>query len=295
MVNRHAASSDISSGDKELFCAVMNPLTGNYIDLSQLSTTPNNLHKVDHNRDRKDWEKTRWMVRSREVNLNFTLGICSSPTTDEDSVSNSTGAYYVDPDQHQEVSIGDFATTPRFMGKKLTLAYENGDMCPNGVDRRASILNFVCDKEISTKAQINFVGSLHNCSYFFEVKSIYACPTSHKSNDVNVLGIFFGIFLVFFLVEWGRRWFYGRVRARLRYNNESTVIDARPHWETIERPSSWRRVFKNVFRFGAPAKNAGIKLSTSPQYRNPSTDSLVRDIEAQNRLLDNLDATSASS
>ncbi|SCU90013.1 LAME_0E06656g1_1 [Lachancea meyersii CBS 8951] len=290
--------------EDELFCAVMNPLTGNYVDLSELSTTPNmhrgNSQKKYHNghngHNGQDWQKTRWLVKEPDTHLNYTLGICSSATRKSlDSLANSTGAFFVDPESHQEVSIGDYVTQPRFVGKKLTMAYENGDLCPNGVDRRATLLSFVCDKEIQSKAQISYVGSLHNCSYYFEVRSVYACPTSHKSNDVNVLGIFFGIFLVFFVVEWGRRWFYGRVRARLRHGGEAGFMDSRPHWDTIERPSRLRRILKRVFRFPAPSRTAGIKLSTTAQYHNPSTESLTRDIEAQNNLLDNLDVASASS
>ncbi|CEP61576.1 Mrl1p LALA0_S03e05952g [Lachancea lanzarotensis] len=282
----------------DLFCAVMNPHTGNYIDLSQLSATPNSLRKDSHRQHRKqqDWQKTRWLVKEPETQRNYTLGICSSATRQGvDSLANSTGAFFVDPQSHQEVSIGDFNTQPRFVGKKLTMTYENGDLCPNGIDKRSTLLNFVCDKEIQSKAQVNYVGSLHNCSYFFEVRSVYACPTSHKSNDVNVLGIFFGIFLVFFAVEWGRRWFYGRVRARLRYSGDPAFLDNRPHWDSIERPSRIRQFFKQLFQFSKPKRTTGIKLSTSPQYRNASTDSLARDIEVQNNLLDNLDVHTTSS
>lgn len=292
-----------SMGDSEtdqndgLFCAVMNPSTGNYIDLSQLSTKPNKLHNGEHDKKgRKDGEKTRWQVKTPDIGLNFTLGVCSSATRQEDSISNSTGAFYVDPESHTQVSIGEFTSQPQFMGKKLTLVYENGDVCPNGKDRKATLLNFVCDKEIASKAQVNFVGSLHNCSYFFEVRSIYACPTSHKSNDVNVLGIFFGIFLVFFVVEWGRRWFYRKLRTRLRYTgSEFAGTETRPHWESVESASWWRRALKWVSRSRAPRRSAPIKLSSAPHYHNASTDSLVRDIEAQNRLLDNLEAVSAGS
>ncbi|CUS21989.1 LAQU0S04e05644g1_1 [Lachancea quebecensis] len=292
------ASSD---ADDELFCAVMNPATGNYIDLSHLSTTPNKVGKGEHHRKgAEDWEKTRWVVRSKETGLNFTLGVCSSPASEDDEVAGTTGAYYVDPVSSRQVSIGKFATQPRFMGKKLTLEYEGGDVCPNGVDGKAALLNFVCDKEIATKAQVQFVGSLHNCSYYFEVRSIYACPTSHKSNDVNVLGIFFGIFLVFFAVEWGRRWFYRKMRSRMRYTGNAGPASAgaadrvlRPHWENVEGTSWWRRVLKRLARRRARPRTAAIKLSSSPQYHSPSTDSLVRDMEAQNRLLDNLEAVGA--
>lgn len=276
----------------ELFCAVMNPITGNYIDLSQLSTTPNQPRKGEKARkERKDAGKTRWLVKGQELNTNFTLGICSSPVLEEDPLSNLTGGYYVDPVDKHLVSIGEFTTTPQLVGKRLTLKYEGGDKCPNGVDKRATLLNFVCDKEISTKAQISFIGSMNNCSYFFEVHSIHACPTSHKSNDVNVLGIFFGIFMVFFLVEWGRRWFYNKMRASMALSPQLVEEQPRPHWDSIESQSHWKTMLKRLFGRDQGSRHGAIKLHTSAQYGR-STESLVRDIEAQNQLMDNLEVTS---
>lgn len=223
--------SVLENDEDDLFCAVMNPATGTYIDLSQLSSTPNKLKDGGKSRS-SDPSKTRWLVSGWGYNTNFTIGVCSSPVTkdEETHLTNTTGAFYQDPKTHQLISIGDFATTPTLLrSKKLTLKYQNGDKCPNGVDRKSTLLNFVCDKELSSKAQITYIGSLHDCSYFFEVRSLYACPTSNKSNEVNLLGIFVGIFAVFFLVEYGgRRWLYGKVRTHF-----NPVNSQRPTYERI--------------------------------------------------------------
>lgn len=214
---KHDKDDTDDNGADELFCAVMNPLSGTYIDLSQLSSTPNKPQDTNRGKGKsgndKEASKSRWLIRGWNYNTNFTLGICSTPVTsqEEGQLTNYTGGFYRDPkNDEQLVSIGNFDTTPLLMGnKKLTLKYENGSMCPNGVDKKSTLLYFVCDKEIATKAQITYIGNLHDCSYFFEVRSIYACPTSNKSKEVNILGIFISILAVFFLVEYGgRRWLY---------------------------------------------------------------------------------------
>lgn len=183
---------------EELFCAVTNPVTGSYIDLSQLSSTPNKLRdgqEQKSGRNKHEPSKTKWSVRGWGYDTNFTLGICSSPVgeTEIHQLSNLTGAFYVDHENENSlVSIGDFSTEPVLVGgsttKKLTMKYENGSMCPNGKDKKATLLNFICDKEIQSKAQITYIGNLHNCSYFFEVRSIYACPTSNKKNRSQRFG-----------------------------------------------------------------------------------------------------------
>lgn len=259
--------------DSRLFCAVMNPTTGTYIDLSQLSATPNSP------RDGGRTSRSRWLVPSWGCHTNFTLGVCSSPITDDDrELANTTGAYYVDPATGREVSIGDFSTRPRLSpARKLTLQYDHGDVCPNGVDRKSTLLSFVCDRDLAARAQISFVGSLHDCAYFFEVRSVHACPTSARSNEVNVLGIFIGIFVVFFVVEFGgRRWLYGKVRTHFQ------APDAR-------RPPAWRRVLGRV----TPVWRGGRAREVSQDAF--LGDAFLGDMRRQNAVLDALDVASDGS
>lgn len=212
------------------FCAVTNPATGQYIDLSQLSSTPN-LPGTKKKSKTKPEPKTRWLVKGYgpDIDKNFTISICSSPVIPDNDetkkLSNLTGAYYsvnnTKTNKIEVISIGNFNTKPKLFGnKKLTLQYEQGSKCPNGLDKRSTLLSFVCDREITSRAQINYIGNSNNCSYFFEVKSIYACPTAIKSNDINVLGIFLAIIFVFTLVELCRRW----IKKKIERNSISGPI-----------------------------------------------------------------------
>lgn len=322
---RALASPDKPKGgnDEGLFCAVTNPVTGSYIDLSQLSSTPNKLRegqKQNSGTNKHESSKTKWSVRGWGYDTNFTLGICSSPVGEAESqqLSNLTGAFYVDQlNENSLVSIGDFSTEPALVGsptaKKLTLKYENGSLCPNGKDKKATLLNFVCDKEIQSKAQISYIGNLHNCSYFFEVRSIYACPTSNKKNEVNVLGIFIGIFAIFFLVEFaGRRWIYAKLNRHLKNDDElndvSPALNEQPHWDLIEDGSHWSKLFngiaKTTRRFtkslmrslvrGRSNRQGGIRLRSSPSASSSSLANreFFRDMEAQNEIIDSLDINS---
>ncbi|EJS41355.1 mrl1p [Saccharomyces arboricola H-6] len=305
------------------FCAVTNPVTGSYVDLSQLSSTPNKLkegQKQNSGKNKHESSKTKWSVRGWGYNTNFTLGICSSPVGEAESqqLSNLTGAFYVDHlNEDSLVSIGDFNTKPTLVGgptaKKLILKYENGSMCPNGEDKKATLLKFVCDKEIQSKAQISYIGSLHDCSYFFEVRSIYACPTSNKKNEVSVLGIFIGIFAIFLLVEFtGRIWIYAKMNKHLKnndgVNDMSPSLNEQPHWDLIEDGSrlsrffnriskTTRRLTKSLARFLIGGRNNslnGIRLRTSPAASSSSLANreFFSDMEAQNEIIDRLEINS---
>lgn len=336
--NGKPSDNDGGRDEEELFCAVVNPTSGSYIDLSQLSSTPNKLKDGDKKNkgttNHDDSSKTRWLIKGWGYNTNFTLGICSSPVTEdeESQLNNLTGAFYEETGKNNDkhlVSIGNFGTKPTLLGnKKLTLKYENGSKCPNNIDRKSTLINFVCDKEISAKAQITYIGSLHDCSYFFEVRSVYACPTSNKSNEVNVLGIFVGIFAVFFLVEFGgRRWLYGKMKARFNpqsiaintYNSEyidNTNRSFRPRWEFTENESNWKSMIKKtarlastittgliskVFRMStnsnnnSTARGGPIRLNSSSIPSNRSQDSFIRDMEQQNNIIDSLEVVSHES
>ncbi|SSD61723.1 related to Mannose 6-phosphate receptor-like protein 1 [Saccharomycodes ludwigii] len=295
--------------EDELFCAINNPITGSYIDLSQLSTTPNSSPDTNKKRKNELPQQHKWLVKGWDYTSNFTLGICSSPLeeADDDSepnierLDNHTGAYYYDPkDDFTKISIGEVSTKPKFVGKKLLLEYDNGDVCPNGIDRKSTLLNFVCDKDISQVAQISFLGQLHNCSYFFEVRSVHACPTSNKKTDINVIGIFFFILCVFIIVEYFRRrlnkWFLkaagsgnGSTLPGINANSvESRAIT--PRWASIESEPKWKTLMKNVFdrAFNNKPTQDRIRLHSNTNEFSRSNEELFRDIEAQNDLLDSL-------
>ncbi|OBA18623.1 uncharacterized protein OGAPODRAFT_11155 [Ogataea polymorpha] len=150
-------------------CTVINPLTNQFFDLRPLGALGN------------DGLVQAWNARGYDYGRNFSIGICSTPLkqpqslpeSDFEGVTNKSevGGYYTDTTGHKK-SIGQISTTPKFRGRKLVLEYTDGSVCEgfknDGSLKKSTILSFVCDREIMTKASISYVGSLHDCSYFFE-------------------------------------------------------------------------------------------------------------------------------
>lgn len=184
-------------------CTAWNPTSHQFIDLSSLSATGN------------EGKPLPWTLKGYDSGLNFTFGICSNPfkrlhqsarDVKDIEKTNRVGGYYIDPKLGMYVSIGDYSTQPQVRGKKIVLTYLNGSYCENVYDstgariRKSSIISFICDREIMTRASASFVGSVNDCSYFFEVRSHHACPTAAKEDNLAVLWIFFFIFLSAFLV-----------------------------------------------------------------------------------------------
>ncbi|CCE61323.1 hypothetical protein TPHA_0A02410 [Tetrapisispora phaffii CBS 4417] len=354
----HDLSDNLDDDEKDLFCALINHKTESYIDLSQLTPTPNkrtNLPDSSDNKSRNNQQspitpKTRWLVKGWDYDSpctynNFTLSICSSAITSKQQeepdfpLTNSTGAYFFDNSTKEYISIGNFNTKPILLGdrsivnRKITLRYANGSICPNGNERRSTLINFVCDREIQTNAQINFLGSLHDCAYMFEVRSIYACQLLIRATML-MLNVFFWYLFVFFLVEVARRQMLKMISSNSssHHNNSSYFSNNRgdsyqTRWEIIENEPKWKMVIKFIVNKVSRIPNIIVKrlsrenmaskyqINTGAYSRisNPfsqpnnnegtirlsasdrSQDSFIRDMEIQNNILDNLDRYNTNS
>lgn len=179
-------------------CTVINPISHGFIDLSSLSSMSN------------EGKALPWTAKGYDKGHNFTLGICSTPfkhlqlTNQVVDVDNTSlvGGFYSDPKTNKFYSIGDFSQEPVFRGRKLTLTYSGGSYCQGIVNattnenlRKSTVLSFTCDREMLAKASISYIGSLHDCSFFFEVRSHHACPTAAKANNLAVIWIFLFILI----------------------------------------------------------------------------------------------------
>ncbi|EGW35063.1 uncharacterized protein SPAPADRAFT_133026 [Spathaspora passalidarum NRRL Y-27907] len=199
-------------------CTIINPNTKQFIDLRGLSSFAN------------DGKALPWNTRGYDSGRNYTIGICSNPFKKfhdswneiQDGLDPSKiGAYYIDPATNKYVSMGEYATTPVFRGRKLTLTYENGAFC-DAVDantgkklKKSTILTFTCDREMmNSKASISFVGQMNNCSYFFEVRSHHACPTAAKTNETGAIWIFLLIVLAALLVYFSGGLLYKQMKRK---------------------------------------------------------------------------------
>lgn len=204
-------------------CTVMHPVHG-FIDLRPLMTTSNGkLHA--------------WSASGFDSDQNYTFGICLSPLRPDEAIptfrdvedSSTVGAFYMDPISKEYILIGQMSDLPKFVGRKLMLKYEDGSFCDTIVSakgerlRRSTIVTFRCDHDMLHKASVSHVASVHGCTYMFEVRSHFVCPTAAKADNVAAIWIFlfilFAAFLVFFSGSYIMNFFRKTNNASVAYKN----------------------------------------------------------------------------
>lgn len=201
-------------------CTITNTHNDQFFDLTPLGGLG-----VDH-------EVQAWNARGFDYGYNFSIGVCHTPLKQFSSLteldfkdtSNTTniGAYYTDKDGHK-VSMGQVSTDLKFRGKKIVLEYSNGDICPdlqNGQGeplRKSTLLSFTCDREMMQKAHVHYLGSFHNCTYHFEVRTIHACATASDASDDAVWLIFAGVVFAALVVYFGAHKVYAITKSHYDY------------------------------------------------------------------------------
>ena len=167
-------------------CTITNPLTNQFYDLRELSSLLDN-------------EIQAWNSKGFDYGHNFSIGICSTPIKNLnnltpldfiDSSNKSNIAGYYTNEQGNKVSIGSISSNLKFRGMNLVLEYTNGDKCDSNEYTKNTLLTFKCDREMMSKARVNYLGSMNNCSYFFEVRTVHACATSNEKDETAIWGIF---------------------------------------------------------------------------------------------------------
>lgn len=189
--------------DHELDSCTVSSVARGFMDLRPLSSLGN------------EGKAQPWVVKAHEDMRNYSIGVCSSPVRKShlssilfaDNVNGSeVGAYFIDPKTQEYILMGQLNDKPVMKGRKIILNYENGSFCRNIVStlgerlRRNTILTFVCDRETMTKAHISHVTSVQDCTYMFEIRSHFACPTAAKADNLAAIWIFFLILLAALLV-----------------------------------------------------------------------------------------------
>ena len=208
-------------------CSVIRNTPYQYIDLRKLSAMGN------------EGKARPFPAKGYDSGLNYTLGICLSPFKLKHShevmdITNSSevGAFYIDPESGKYVSMGKYLTKPVFRGKKLTLTYNGGSICPGLIDtktkqpiRKSTVMTFTCDRDMLAKAQISYVGSLNDCSYFFEVRSQFACPTATKGSNLLVIWIFLFILMAALAVYSSGGLLYKYMKKQKQHEKYNTVTE----------------------------------------------------------------------
>lgn len=169
-------------------CTITSPHTESFFDLRPLRRLK------DQTPPHHDWH-----VKGQDYPSNFTLNICepivSTLTTldnpNQPPLPENIAAYYVA--ENITYSIGAVSRKPVFRGRKLVLQYEGGSPCPGAPEgyTKSTVMSLMCDHEAFARPAVSFVAQVHECSYFFEVRTAAACATVKEQNlgPVAVFGV----------------------------------------------------------------------------------------------------------
>ncbi|CAI7596510.1 unnamed protein product [Penicillium discolor] len=294
-------------------CVARSPTTGLYFDLNAISLSP---PEMKDGKLSKDARNTSWFARGHDYPANFTINICApviENVTDvvgiESSRWKNVSAYYERDDKRY--SIGQQASEPFFRGRKLVLNYTNGSPCPDNYNMgssnvstrtKSTVMSFLCDRDAAPNvATASFVGSMDECSYFFEVRSSAACggiavdPNAGGLGPGGVFGVIMVIAIAVYLIG-------GCAYQR-------TVMHQRG-WRQCPNFSLWAGVFDfvkdmfviifsslgNLFRCkGSPTGDGYTRADSNGRGGFISAiggrggRGQGRDVDAENRLIDQLD------
>ncbi|KAB8078563.1 mannose-6-phosphate receptor binding domain-containing protein [Aspergillus leporis] len=299
----HAASD--SSGSNILRpCVARSPTTGLYYDLNPISLSPPSTKEEKLRGNVRD---ESWHAKGHDYNANFTINVCAPVVEDIKDVVGvvstkwkNVSAYY--EKEGKIYSIGQQASEPFFRGRKLVLNYTDGSPCAgerigNGSRTKSTIMSFLCDRDAPThQATASFVGTMDQCTYFFEVRSSAACggiaPADGQGlGPAGIFGVIASIAVVAYLVG-------GCAYQR-------TVMHQRG-WRQCPNYSLWAGMFdfvKDLFTIIGSSLGRVCRFKRSPGIGHSRGDSqrggfiggisgrrdYGRDVDAENRLIDQLD------
>ncbi|RHZ65872.1 hypothetical protein CDV55_100898 [Aspergillus turcosus] len=304
------AASD-PTGKKELSpCVARSPTTGLYYDLNAISVS--HPDASDGKKSNKNAPKESWHARGHDYHANFTLNICAPVVEDIKDVVGverdrwkNVSAYY--EKEGKIYSIGEQASKPIFRGRKLVLNYTNGSPCPgeqigHSSRNKSTIMSFLCDRDaLSYQATASFVGTMDQCTYFFEIRSSAACGSIGHDNGEGLGPA--GVFGVIALIAVAAYLVGGCAYQR-------TVMHQRG-WRQCPNYSLWAGMFdfvKDMFIILFSSLGRLFRVRRSPTLghgrANGSSggfigaiggrrgrDSHASDVDAENRLIDQLDET----
>ncbi|KAF7719277.1 Uncharacterized protein PECH_004788 [Penicillium ucsense] len=312
-----AAASDKGAHHSETKpCVARSPTSGLFFDLNAISLTP--PESKNGQKTVKDAREESWHARGHDYPANFTINICAPVVEKVKDVVGVDSARWENVSAFYEqagkiYSIGEQASEPFFRGRKLVLNYTNGSPCSDDVTSagknasvrtKSTIMSFLCDRDApANQATPSFVGTMDSCTYFFEVRSSAACGGVAADPSAGGLGPG-GVFGVIVLIAVAAYMIGGCAYQR-------TVMHQRG-WRQCPNFSLWAGMvefIKDMFVILFSSLGRCLRLnrsSSSGDYSRASGDGRSgimgafggrgsagsgsrRDVDAENRLIDQLD------
>ena len=163
-------------------------------------------------------------TRGRKLVLQYTGGSpCATKSTkSKREASAGSGSTVHRGAAHNKYSDDEEEVTPAAEDQKRPGEDKDKDKDKDAAPtrRKSTTISFLCDRDQMTgPAAISFVGTdPDECGYYFEVRSMHACPAAepHKPGNVGPGSVFVIIFFIAVLVYFGGGIFYQRTVAHAR-------------------------------------------------------------------------------
>ncbi|KAG9019401.1 hypothetical protein FRB90_002911 [Tulasnella sp. 427] len=139
----------------------------------------------------------------------FTLNVCGAVHSElwnpKDVKVDTVGGFF--RGEHGDISIGAYATNITVVNDEPYLYMKDGSLCPGSKDLRASTaIRFICDAGVFSEgvpkliAQLPPGGDSSSCAFFIEWRTPVACATKMTTGTAGILGVFFSLIFIAFLV-----------------------------------------------------------------------------------------------
>ena len=267
-VSAAASSSDSSNKKADKPCTITSPTTGSFFDLSSLLIPDPATSKAKHPKEHS-WNATGYDV-GYNFTINF-CGPAIEPLKDvvgvDKSLWQNVSAFYKQGDK--VYSLGQQNSELVMRGRKLVLNYTDGSPCEESHKRRAmleqreaakdaddddeddndkkdkdkkkpssgrtksTVISMLCDTDpLAPPLKLSFVGTMDECTYFFEGRSAAACATANTSKaTLNPAGVFGVIVLIAIIVYFVGGCVYNRAVLQQR------------GWQQVPNYGLWQGIF----------------------------------------------------
>ncbi|XP_067429257.1 cation-independent mannose-6-phosphate receptor [Thunnus thynnus] len=129
-------------------------------------------------------ETQNWEVEhsTGDTKKKFYINVCRSLVQQGGSWKCPSSAASCVKDGDEYVSLGQLESGPTWDRNVLKLQYTSGQLCPDGVRNRSSIIRFKCDKD-KVDSRPTLISAIEECVYTFLWLTAAACPLNTSQHD----------------------------------------------------------------------------------------------------------------
>ncbi|TFK56829.1 mannose 6-phosphate receptor domain-containing protein [Heliocybe sulcata] len=208
-----------------------------YYDLSPLSASTDYVYKASDGSE-------------------YYINVCRSVTTETWAIEEEqdVAVFKRTTEERGDLSLGSVNTTLAIHDGHPLLYLTNGSPCPTITQLRASsVIRYICDTSVFAAGQPQLIAELPGCSFFFEWRTHYACPTNESGGAGGVVVVLATVALIALMLYIVGGTLYNRYVLNLRGFDQLPRISLFSLTDTLELCN---RITDRVLPRPAPYSNS---------------------------------------